>query len=82
MVRTRKKSDSGETTDTDPSTTIDIPTDDVKTTTATNDVGTTCETITENDINESIPWSMTREGKTGAKGTRTSGAIKREDTFA
>ena len=48
MVRTRKKSDSGETTATDQSAVKDIPTDDVTTMIATIDTGTT---ITETDMN-------------------------------
>ena len=76
MVRTRKKSDSGETTATDQSAAIDIPTDDVTTMTATNDAWTA---ITGTDMSEIIPYSMTGEGTTGVKGTGISDEIRRED---
>ena len=66
-------------TDTDQSAAIDILIDDVTTTTVTNDAGMP---ITETDMNETIPQSMTGEGTTGVKGTGTSDVIRREDFFA
>ena len=79
MIRTQKKSDSGEMTATDESAAIDISTDDVTTMTTTNDAGTV---ITETDMNEIIPQSMTSEGMTGGKGTGTFDEIRKEDIFA
>ena len=76
MVRTRKKSDSGEMTTTDQSAAIDIPTNDVTTMTATNDTGTT---ITEPNMNEIIPQNITGVGMTGAKGTGISDEIRSEN---
>ena len=79
MVRTRKKSYSGETTATDRSTVKDIPTNDVTTMIATIDAGTT---ITETDMNGNILQSMTDEGTIGIKGTRISDEIRSEDFSA
>ena len=75
MVRTRKRSDSGETTITDQSAVIDIPTDDVTTMTVMNDASTA---ITETDMKEIIPQSTIGEGTKSVKGTGTSDAIRRE----
>ena len=79
MIRTQKKSDSGEMTATDESAAIDISTDDVTTMTTTNDAGTV---ITETDMNEIIPQSMTGDGTACVKGTGISNEIRSEDFSA
>ena len=81
MVRTRKKSDSGGMTATDPNVEIDIPIDGV-TTTSMSVMNDAWKARTETGMNETIPRNTTREGTTIIKETRTSNAIKREDISA
>ena len=78
-IRTRKKIDSGETTATNASATIDTLIDDVTTMTATKNAETTTEGTS---MSERTLRNMTDAETIGAKGTETSNGIKREDFSA
>ena len=75
MVRTRKKSDSGETTATNASAAIDTLIDDVMTMIATKNARTV---IARTGMNEMTPRNMTDVETIDVKGTVISGRIRSE----